>query len=105
MKMITAYVRTERAAQLMRELHEAGIGGLTAYLVRGMSGESATFLYSKRPFELSHLPESVKVEVICAAGSVDKVVALIAQAAKTGAAGDGIIAIQSVEQVMKIRHM
>jgi nitrogen regulatory protein P-II 1 len=89
----------------MRELHEAGIGGLTAYVVRGMSGEASTFLYSKRPYELSHLPESLKIEVICEDNSVDKIVALIAQQARTGSPGDGIVAVQDVERVVKIRDI
>jgi nitrogen regulatory protein PII len=88
----------------MRELHQAGVGGLTAYTVRGMSGETATFLYSKRPFEVNHLPESLKIEVICDDASTDEIVALIARMAKTGAPGDGIIAIQDVERVVKIRN-
>lgn len=103
-KMISAYVRTERARELIRALYEAGVGGLTAYVVRGMSGEAATFLYSKRPFELTHLPETVKIEVICEEGSVDEIAALIAKQAKTGAPGDGIIAIQDVERIVKIRE-
>ena len=105
MKFVTAYVRMERAAQLMRELHDADVGGLSAYVVRGMSGETSTFFYSKRPFEPSHLPESLKIEVICDEESADKIVALIARAAKTGAPGDGIIAILSIEQVRRIRDM
>lgn len=103
MKLVSAYVRMERAAQLMRELHRAGVGGLSAYVVRGMSGETSTFFYSKRPFEPSHLPESLKLEVICDEDSVDKIVALITREAKTGAPGDGIIAIQAIEQVHRIR--
>jgi nitrogen regulatory protein PII len=103
MKMISAYVRPHCSPSLMRELHQAGVGGLTAYTVRGMSGEAATFLYSKRPFEVNHLPESIKIEVICDDASSDEIVALIARMAKTGAPGDGIIAIQDVERVVKIR--
>jgi nitrogen regulatory protein P-II 1 len=105
MKIVTAYVRIECAPRLMRELHEAGVSGLTAYEVRGMSGEAATFFYSKRPYELGHLPESLKIEVICEDDSVDKIVALIAQQARTGAPGDGILAIQDVERVLRIRDI
>ncbi|HVO92030.1 MAG TPA: P-II family nitrogen regulator [Terriglobales bacterium] len=103
--MIIAYVRMERAEQVMRELHDAGAGGLSAYVVRGMSGEASTFLYSKRPFEPSHLPETLKIEVICDETSVDRIVELIARQAKTGAPGDGLIAIQTIDLVRKIREM
>ena len=105
MKLIIAYIRTECAAQVMRELHKAGVGGITAYTVRGMSGETSTFLYSKRPFEINHLPESVKLEVVCPDESLDKIVKLVAQAARTGDSGDGIIAVQDVERVVRIRNV
>ena len=105
MKIVIAYVRTQCGPQLMRALHEAGVGGLTAYEVRGMSGETATFLYSKRPYELGHLPESLKIEVICEDDSVDKIIALIAQQARTGSPGDGIVALQDVERVLRIRDI
>ena len=105
MKLVIAYIRAEYAAHVVRELHNAGVGGLTAYAVRGMSGETSTFLYSKRPFEINHLPESVKLEVVCAEESIDRIVNLVAQAARTGDPGDGIIAVQDVERVRRIRDI
>lgn len=105
MKLVMAYIRTDYAAAVIHELYKAGVGGLTAYAVRGMSGEKPTFFYSKHPFDIDHLPESLKLEVVCAEESIDKIVKLIAQAARTGAPGDGIIAVQDVERVMKIRDI
>lgn len=105
MKLITAYLRIERGEQLMRALHDAGVSGLSAYVVHGISGETSTFLYSKRPFEPSRLPESLKLEVICDDASVEKIVQLITREAKTGAPGDGILSIQPVEQVHRIREL
>jgi nitrogen regulatory protein PII len=102
MRMIIAYVRPLRASAVIRALHKAGVGGLTVYAVRGISGEKSTFLHSSYPFEPTHLPESVKIEVICDEEKTDQIVALIAKEAKTGAAGDGIIAIQNIERVVRI---
>ena len=105
MKLVIAYIRTECAAHVMRELLETGVGGITCYRVHGMRGETSTFLYSKRPFDIDHLLESVKLEVVCPEESVDKTVKLITQVARTGDPGDGIIAVQDVERVMKIRDI
>lgn len=105
MKLIIAYIRLDRAANVMRELYETGVGGITAYVVRGMSGETSTFLYSKRPFEVNHLPESVKLEIFCSDESVDNIVKLLAQTARTGNRGDGMIAVQDVEKVLRIRDI
>ena len=102
MKAITAYVRAERAPKLMRKIYKAHVSGLTAYLVHGISGEASTFLYSSHPYELHHLPESLKIEVICDDGAVEKIIKLIAQQVRTGSPGDGWIAIQHVERVQNI---
>lgn len=105
MKIVTAYVRLNRSGPVVRALHETGVRGLTAFVVHGMSGETSTFLHGLDPFEPKSLPESVKVEVICEEGSVDTVVRTIADAAKTGYPGDGIIAVQDVEKMTRIREI
>ena len=105
MKIVTAYIRTNRAAQVVRALHEAGVRGFTVYFVHGMSGEAKTFLYGPRPFEPSNLPDSVKIEVICEETLVDGIMMTIARAAKTGYPGDGIVAIQDMEKMVRIRDI
>lgn len=105
MKIVTAYVRSQQAAQVVRALHEAGVHGFTAYAVHGMSSETSTFLHGLHPFEPSNLPESVKIEVICEDEIVVEIVTTIAQVAKTGYPGDGIIAVQHVEKMARIRDL
>ena len=105
MKLIIAYIRVDRAVNVMRELYETGVGGITAYVVRGMSGETSTFLYSKRPFEVNHLPESVKLEIFCSDESIDDIVKMLGETARTGNRGDGMIAVQEVEKVLRIREI
>ncbi len=105
MKIVTAYLRAECAPKVIRKLYETGMGGLTAYWVHGISGETSTFLHSKRPYELGHLPESLKVEVVCDHEDVERVVGLIAQQATTGSPGDGFIVIQGVERVLRIQDI
>jgi nitrogen regulatory protein P-II 1 len=105
MKLVTAYVRTNRAAHVVRALHEARVHGFTVYFVHGMSGEAETLLYGPRPFEPSNLPDSVKIEVICEEALVDGIVTTVAQAAKTGNPGDGIIAVGDVQKLLRIRDI
>jgi nitrogen regulatory protein P-II 1 len=105
MKFVTAYVRSQRSGSVARALHEAGVRGLTAYVVQGMSGETTTFLRGLDPFEPSSLPDSVKVELICDETLVDEIVTVIAQASKTGYPGDGIIAVQDVEKMARIQDL
>ena len=44
-----------------------------------------------------------RVEVFCELGRVEKIVATIMEAASTGLAGDGIVAVLPVERVFRIR--
>jgi nitrogen regulatory protein PII len=74
-------------------------------MVHGMRSEKPTFLYSTRPFEVHHLPAALKLEMICSEDSVDDIVSLIARTAQTENRGDGIIAVQDVEKVQRIRDI
>ena len=105
MKLLVAYIRAECAARVLRELYETGVRGVTAYEVRGIRGEASTFLYSKRPFEVAHLPEAVKLEILCDEESLDSILQLLARTARTGSPGDGVIAVQDVERVLRIRDL
>lgn len=105
MKLVIAYIRTEYAEDLMRELYGAGIGGMTCYMVHGLSSEKQSFLYVKRPFEVEHLPATLKLEVVCNEESVEQIVGLLARVARTENRGDGVIAVQDIEKVLRIRDV
>jgi nitrogen regulatory protein P-II 2 len=105
MKMVIAYIRTECAAEVMRDLYNAGVGGITSYMVHGIRSEKPTFLYSTRPFEIHHLPASLKLEVVCPDERCDEIVRLIGRAARTGNRGDGITAVLDVDKVQRIREL
>jgi nitrogen regulatory protein PII len=105
MKIVKAYVRTSRAPQVVQALQKAGVPGLTAYTVHGTSAETPPSYHGLHPFDPSNLPESVKVEVICEEGFVDGIMTTIARAARTGYPGDGIITVEQVEKMVRIRDI
>jgi nitrogen regulatory protein PII len=73
----------------MRGLYEAGVGGITCYMVHGMRSEKPTFLYSTRPFEVHHLPSALKLEVVCSDGRIDEAVRLIGKPRRRHYRGPG----------------
>ncbi len=105
MKLLVAYIRPECTSNVMRALYKAGVGGISAYEVRGLRAETKSSFYTHHPFELYHLEEAVKLEAICPDESVDRMVSLIAEHARTGEPGDGVIAVQEVNDLRRIRDI
>jgi nitrogen regulatory protein PII len=89
----------------MRDLYNAGIGGITCYMVHGIRSERRTFLYSTRLFEIHHLPASLKLEVVCPDERCEKIVRLIGHTARTGNRGDGISTVLDVDKLQRIREI
>ncbi|MBI4488366.1 MAG: P-II family nitrogen regulator [Deltaproteobacteria bacterium] len=100
-----AYVRIDRAAHVVETLQRARVPGLTAYVVHGISGETLPSYHGLCPFEPSTLHGSVKTEVVCEQGLVDGIIGTVAAAAKTGYPGDGIINVEDVEKMVRIREV
>jgi len=90
---------------VVKALQAARVSGFTAFVVHGMSGETRPVYIGTDPFDPSNLSESVKFEVVCDDDTADRVVHTIAQAAKTGYPGDGIVAIETVEKMWRIRDI
>jgi nitrogen regulatory protein PII len=105
MKIVKAYVRISRGAHVVQALQRANVPGLTAYPVHGLSSETPPVYTGVHPFDPSNLPESTKIEVICEDDLVDSIVATIAQAANTGYPGDGIITVENVDKMLRIRDI
>ena len=105
MKLLVAYIRPECTRTVMRALYKAGGGGISAYEVRGLRAETQSSLSTHHPFELYHLEAAVKLEAIGTDESIDRMVSLIAEYAWTGEPGDGVIALQEVKNLMRIRDI
>ena len=105
MKLLLAYIRPECTSNVMRALYKAGVGGISAEEPRGLRAETKSTLYTHHPFELHHLDEAVKLETICPDESVDRMIGLIAEHARTGEPGDGVIAVQEVQSLRRIHDI
>ena len=89
MKKIEAIIKPFKLDDVKEALTGAGIIGMTVSEVRGFGRQKGhTEMYRGGEYTVDFLPK-MKVEVVVADGLVDKVVALITVAAKTGSIGDG----------------
>ena len=95
-RKITAIIRRSRLEEVEGALSKSGVSGVTVTPVKGF-GEYKNF-FARDP-KVSH----VKVEVFALAERVDDFVRAIQGAARTGAPGDGFIAIEPVAELVRVR--
>jgi nitrogen regulatory protein P-II 2 len=103
MKIVMAIIKPFKLEEVRDALTGIGVHGLTVTEVKGYGRQKGhTEIYRGAEYAVSFLPK-LKIEVAVPAGDVEKVVAAIAGAAKTGQIGDGKIFVTSIEHAVRIR--
>ena len=101
MKLITSIIKPFKLDEVREAIAEVGVTGLTVTEVKGFGRQKGhTELYRGAEYVVDFLPK-VKVEVVVADDSVERVIGAITKAAHTGKIGDGKIFVTSVEQVIR----
>lgn len=106
MKLVMAIIRHEYLQEVQDVLDECGVSGVTVTEVKGCGAQRGyTERYRGTAVNISLRPR-LKVEAVMRSEIVDKVVDLVASAARSGdngAVGDGKIFVLDVEQAIRIR--
>lgn len=106
MKMVVAIIRHERLQQVQDVLDECGVSGVTVTEAKGCGAQRGyTEYYRGARVNISLLPR-LKVEAVMRTEIVERVVDLLARAARTGEhgnVGDGKIFVLPVEEAVRIR--
>ncbi|MEI8146290.1 MAG: P-II family nitrogen regulator [Alphaproteobacteria bacterium] len=103
MKIVMAIIKPFKLEEVRDALTGIGVHGLTVTEVKGYGRQKGhTEIYRGAEYAVSFLPK-LKIEVAVAASEVEKVVAAIASAAKTGQIGDGKIFVTTIEHAVRIR--
>jgi nitrogen regulatory protein P-II 1 len=101
--LVTAIIKPFKLDEVKDALRGAGVIGLTASEVQGygrQGGKTETFRGSE--YTIEFVPK-VKIEVLVDTAQVDKVIDVIAAAARTGKIGDGKIWSYDLDRLMRIR--
>jgi nitrogen regulatory protein P-II 1 len=93
-KMITAIVRTTAIEHIVKKLERMGIWSLTISEIKGTGEEVPLF---------KHYTIHDKIEIMVPDNKADEAVRAINEDARTGLAGDGIIAVAPLDYALKIR--
>jgi len=103
MKLITAIIKPFKLEAVKEALTLVGVEGMTVTEVKGFGRQKGhTEIYRGSEYTVDFLPKA-KVEVAVSDDLKDKVVAAIANAAKTGKIGDGKIFVTPIEDMIRIR--
>lgn len=95
MKMVTAFVRSDYSKDICRRLVDAGVKGLSLSRVRGM-GQGLKWV---KLDTYGH----TKLEIMIREEQLERIIDVLIDAAWTGVPGDGVIAVHSLERVVRIR--
>ncbi|RMG97750.1 MAG: P-II family nitrogen regulator [Candidatus Dadabacteria bacterium] len=103
MKLIRAYIRVERADEVLDALTQEGILNATLTHVLAV-GPNLDPDQSKVSMEFGRrVNRMVKLELICPDRDEAKMVEVIRRSACTGQPGDGVVAVQNLNRLVKIR--
>ncbi len=103
MKKIEAIIRPFKLDDVREALSEIGVKGMTLTEVKGYGRQKGhTEVYRGSEYKIDFLPK-IKMEIIAKDSMVERIIATIVKAARTGQVGDGKIFILPVEDVIRIR--
>ncbi len=102
-RMIQAIIRPERFDSVKFALEKEGFVAMTTIEVKGRGEQKGiTLEYRGKPVQIDILPK-MKVEIVVHNEDVDRVIATIRNAARTGKIGDGKIFVLPIERMAKVR--
>jgi nitrogen regulatory protein P-II 1 len=101
--LITAIIKPYKLDEVKEALRGAGVLGLTVSEVQGygrQGGKNETFRGSE--YKIEFVPK-VKIEALVDSSQGEKIVDVIAAAARTGKIGDGKVWAIDLDRLMRIR--
>lgn len=103
MKKIEAIIREEKFEVVKKALEEKGFLGMTVTEVRGRGQQKGITLQWRVGEYRVDLLTKLKIEVVVADRDAQTIMDIICETARTGNVGDGLIFVQPVEDVCRVR--
>lgn len=104
MTKLEAVIQPSKLDAVKDALMEIGVDGMTILEVRGHGRQKGhTEFYRGREYTVDLLPK-VKLEVVLADELVEKAVAAVVSAARSGKIGDGKIFLSKIDDAIRIRN-
>jgi nitrogen regulatory protein P-II 1 len=103
LKKVEAIIREDKLNEVKEALKELGIVGLNVFEIRGHGRQGGINLVGRSgSYQVDLLPK-IQVNIVLSEQNLEEVIDAILRAAYTGEAGDGLIFVYPVEEVIRIR--
>ena len=103
MHLVTAIVKAHQVEAVTDALKAVGVTGMTITDVQGFGRQRGhTEVYRGSEYKVDFLPK-VRVDDVCESTNAEKIVDVIADAARTGKIGDGKIWVTEVARLVRNR--
>ena len=103
MKVVTAFIKHFRLGEVCKALSKLDITGITITEIKGFGRPRGTDFFPGDEQVVNFLPR-IRLEVAVADNLVEKTVAAIKGAVRTGQIGDGKIFVTALEHAVDIRN-
>jgi nitrogen regulatory protein P-II 1 len=104
MQKIEAVIQPSKLDSVKDALLEVGVEGMTILEARGHGRQKGhTEFYRGREYTVDLLPK-IKLEVVVPDELLEKAIAAIVAAARTGKIGDGKIFVSKIDEAIRIRN-
>ncbi|HTA42087.1 MAG TPA: P-II family nitrogen regulator [Bryobacteraceae bacterium] len=104
MKKIEAIIQPFKLEEVKAALGNAGVDGLTIAEVHGHGRQKGhTETYRGAEYNIDVRPK-IKLELVVPDEQLDRIVATIADSARTGKIGDGKIFVSTIDNAVRIRN-
>ncbi|MEW5911163.1 MAG: P-II family nitrogen regulator [Thermodesulfobacteriota bacterium] len=103
LKKIEAIIREDKLGEVKDALNEIGIKGMNILEIRGRGRQGGITLAGRSgTYQVDMLPK-IQVNIVLSERNLDETINAIMKASRTGDAGDGLIFVYPVEEVVRIR--
>lgn len=103
LKKIEAIIREDKLNDVKEALREIGIVGLNVFEIRGHGRQGGINLVGRSGSYRVDLLTKIQVNIILSDQNLEETIETILRTASTGEAGDGLIFVYPVDEVIRIR--
>ncbi len=103
LKKIEAIIREDKLGDVKEALNDIGIRGMNMFEIRGQGRQGGITLAGRSGTYQVDMLTKIQLNIVLSEHNLDETIETIVAAGRTGEAGDGLIFVYPVEEVVRIR--